>query len=279
MNKIRRVLHLWGLYARMDALWITRDLKMFLSWSISDTLVNVGGLFAMLLLAQRFAGIGSWSKVQVLFLLSYSAICGGLIEVFFGFNIANISRRVGRGQLDHVLIQPQPLWMSLLTEGFCPFSGSVVMAPGIFLMAWALPRLGIHLSAAWYGALLLNMVASTAITLSFQYLWGSIAFWAPRAAEEINSSTSRLLGELRQYPLDGLAPALTAGLRGVLPVGFLGWAPSRALLGLDSRPLSLLITPVAAVGFGLIAVSIFQKGLIHYGRTGSQRYLSFGHRG
>ncbi len=262
----------------MDALWVTRDLKGFFTWSFSDTLVNMGGLLGMLLLAERFAGIGSWSKMQILFLLSYSAICGGLIEMLFGFNIANISRRIGRGQLDHVLIQPQPMWMALLTEGFCPFSGSVVIAPGIFLMAWTLPRLGVHLSAAWFGMLFVNLLASTAVALSFQFLWGSVAFWAPRAAEEINSSTSRLLQELRPYPLDGLAPTLTAGLLGILPAGFLGWAPSRALLGLDARPLSLWITPIAAIGFGLIAVSIFQKGLIHYGRTGSQRYLSFGHR-
>jgi ABC-2 type transport system permease protein len=114
--------------------------------------------------------------------------------------------------------------------------------------------------------------------MAFQFLWGSLAFWAPRAAEEINSSTSRLLRELKPYPLDGLAPVLTGGLLGVLPSGFLGWFPSRALLGLDGRPLSLFITPIAAVGFILIAAAIFQKGLRHYGRTGSQRYLSFGHR-
>ena len=134
--------------------------------------------------------------------------------------MAFISRRIGRGQLDHVLIQPQPIWMALLTEGFCPFSGAVVMAPGLLLMAWTLPRLGARLGAAWFSALLLNMAASTAITLSFQFLWGSLAFWAPRAAEEINSSTSSLLRQLRLYPLDGLGSALTGGLLSVLPVGF-----------------------------------------------------------
>ncbi len=278
-NKISRLVRLWSLYARMDALWITRDMKMFLTWSISDTLFNIGGLLGMLLLAQRFAGIGAWTKVHVLFLLSYSAVCGGLLEMFFGFNVSHISRRIGRGQLDHLFVQPQPLWMALITEGFCPFSGFVVVAPGLCLMAWTLPRLGVHLTFTWFLALLLNMAASTVITLSFQFVWGSIAFWAPRAAEEINTSTSRLLHELRPFPLDGLGPALTAGLLGVLPSGFLGWVPSRVLTGLDTRPLSLWITPVAAIGFALIAVSVFQKGLTHYGRTGSQRYLPHGHRG
>ncbi len=290
------MLRLWWLYARMDLLWMTRDLKMFLAWSISDLLLNIGGLLGMLLLAERFAGVGAWSKMQVLFLLSYSAICGGLIEAFFGFNVAFISRRIGRGQLDHVLIQPQPVWMALLTEGFCPFTGGFIMLPGLLLMAWTLARLGgggLWLVASgassrppvtsnellWFAALLLNLAASTAITLSFQFLWGSMAFWAPRAAEEINSSTSRLLRQLRPYPLDGLGPVLTGALLGFLPIGFLGWVPCRALLGMEDRPGGLWITPIAAVGFGLIAVAVFQKGLAHYGRTGSQRYLSHGHRG
>jgi len=262
----------------MDVLWITRDLKTFLSWTISDTILNVGGLLGMLLLAERFAGIGAWSKLQVLFLLSYAGVSGGLIDTFFNYNVAFISRRIGRGQLDHVLIQPQPIWMALLTEGFCPLSGAVVMVPGLILMAWTLPQLRMQLAPGWYLLLLINLMASAAILMGFQYLWGSLAFLAPRGAEEINSSTSRLLRQLKPYPLDSLGPWLTTGLLSVLPIGFLGWFPSRALLGLDPRPFSLWITPIAGIGFILIGFGAFERGLIFYGRTGSQRYLRNGHR-
>jgi ABC-2 type transport system permease protein len=275
---VRRLIRLWALYARMDLLWITRDVKLFLSWTISDTLLNVGSLLGMLLLAERFAGIGSWSKIQVLFLLSYAAVAGGIIDALFNYNVSFISRRIGRGQMDHVLIQPQPIWMALGTEGFCPFSGAVVMVPGLILIAWVVPRLGMAVGPAWFAALAINLVASAAITMAFQFTWGSLAFWAPRAAEEINSSTSRLLRYLRPYPLDGLGGALTGGLLSILPVGFLGWLPSRALLGLDARPWSLWATPLAAACFLCVALAVFRKGMVHYGRTGSQRYLRFGHR-
>ena len=153
------------------------------------------------------------------------------------------------------------------------------MAPGLLLMLWTVPRLGPQLSPLWFAALIVNLIASAAAIMGFQFLWGSMAFWAPRAAEEINSSTSRLLHELRPYPLDGLSGTLTACLLGFLPVGFLGWVPSRALLALDSRPLSLWVTPIAAAGFVLLGFSMFQKGMKRYGRTGSQRYVGHGHRG
>jgi ABC-2 type transport system permease protein len=262
----------------MDVLWITRDLKTFLCWTVSDTIFNIGGLLGMLLLAERFAGIGAWTKLQVLFLLSYAAVSGGLVDTFFNYNVAFISRRIGRGQLDHVLIQPQPIWMALLTEGFCPVSGAAVMIPGMILMAWTLPRLQLHTDTGWFALLFINMAGSAAILMGFQYLWGSLAFLAPRGAEEINSSTSRLLRQLKPYPLDGLGAGLTASLLSALPVGFLGWFPARALLGLDPRPLSLWITPIAGIGFLLIGFGVFERGLLFYGRTGSQRYVRSGHR-
>ena len=70
--------------------------------------------------------------------------------------------------------------------------------------------------------------------LSFAYLWGSLAFIAPRGAEEINSTTMRLLEQLKPFPLDGVGGrALGRLLLSVVPAGFLAWLPSRVLLGLD----------------------------------------------
>jgi ABC-type uncharacterized transport system permease subunit len=64
----------------------------------------------------------------------------------------------------------------------------------------------------------------------------------------------------------------------VVPVGFLAWYPCRALLGLDRAPYGIAVTPLAAVIFATIALWVFRRGMKQYGRTGSQRYLSFGHR-
>ena len=44
-------------------------------------------------------------------------------------------------------------------------------------------------------------------------LWGSLAFWAPRAAEELNSSTFELSNQLAPFPLDGAAGIVTTSGR------------------------------------------------------------------
>jgi ABC-2 type transport system permease protein len=258
--------------------WVTRDMKSAVLYAASEMVANVAAVTALWLLAERFDGIGLWSKPQFLFMLGYATLVRGLLDTFFSYNVMFISRRLGRGQLDHLLVQPQPLWMSLLTEGFTPFSGSANLLPGLVLIGVALRRLPRIVSPGWLALASVQMLASAAVVLAFSFCWGSLAFWAPRAAEEINSSTSRLLEALKTFPLDGLGPFLQYGMLSLVPAGFMAWYPARSLLGLDPASWRLAVTPLAAVLSLLLALGVFQRGLIQYGRTGSQRYLSFGHR-
>ncbi|HZO90807.1 MAG TPA: ABC-2 family transporter protein [Chthonomonadaceae bacterium] len=276
---ILRIFRLWRLYAMLDVMVATRSLKECVLWMISDAILNIAAVTGMLLLAVRFAGIGHWTKNQVIYMLGYATVVSGTVAVFFSYNVVFISRRLGRGQFDHTLIQPQPIWMSLLTEGFSPVFGLPMLLPGVGLLLWAISRLPLVLTPVWLALLLLNLAASCAIVMAFQYLWGSLAFWAPRAAEEINSSSMHFMDQLKQYPLDGLGTALSSGLLTILPVGFAGWYPCRALLGLDTTAWGVWMTPLAALALCALAGMIFQRGMRHYGRTGSQRYSSFGHRG
>jgi ABC-2 type transport system permease protein len=278
LTGLGRLLRLWRLYAGMDLLWLTRDAKTALTGIISDVVLSLGRVGATWLLAERFAGIGDWSRHQVLFMLGYGITVNGLLVMFCNYNISHISRRLGRGQLDHLLIQPQPLWMALLTEGFAPTTGSAVLLTGVGLLAWAVRGLGLALTPRWLAMTAANLLASATVAVAFSFLWGSLAFWAPRAAEEISSSAVDLVVGLKMFPLDGLASGLLGGLLTFLPVGFVAWYPSRCLVGLDLRPWAPGVTPLAALVLSALAAWVFTRGMRHYGRTGSQRYSDFGHR-
>jgi ABC-2 type transport system permease protein len=268
----------------MDVSLITRSSRFFVAWYLADLIASVSSVTATLLLAERFAGIGAWRKEHVLFMLGYAMAVSGISATFFSYNVSHISRRLGRGQLDHTLIQPLPLWMALLTEGFMPISGTAVLLPGIGLMAWGM-LVGRHhgvplpdVTPGWLALLALQLLASLVIQLSFSYFWGSLAFWAPRGAEEISSSAHRAVDSLKPFPLDGVAPLLQAGLLSALPVGWIAWYPCRALLGLDRATGAVLATPAAALLLAALAALAFRRGLREYARTGSQRYSGWGHR-
>jgi ABC-2 type transport system permease protein len=278
-NSLRRVLRLWRLYATMDLLYLARGPQVALTYYFTNILIGVAAATATLLLAERFDGIGPWTRPQILFMLGYALLVRLLIDTFFNYNLSHISRRIGRGQLDHILVQPQPMWMSVITEGFAPLTGGGMLLPTVVLLGAASQQLRLDLSPAWWGLFVLDVIASVVIVLSFEYGWGSLAFWAPRAAEEINSDTWDMLQQLIPFPLDGVSGWALGGLVSVVPAGLVAWLPSRTLLGVAPASWTdAAALPVAAILFAALAFWLFTRGLLHYGRTGSSRYLDYGHR-
>jgi ABC-2 type transport system permease protein len=277
-SALRRLFALWSMYARMDLLWVARGLRVSVAWYVGDLIVSLSAVTWSFLLAERFDGIGTWTKPQVVFMLGLALLVRGAIELGFGLNAAFPSRRIGRGQLDHMLLMPQPLWMTIASDGFCPASGSGQLLAGGAVIAWAVHSMALPVDARWLALLALHVASAALIMLSFAYLWASLAFLAPRAAEEVNSQTMRLLEQLKPFPLDGMGGALTLGLLTVVPAGFLAWLPSRVLLGIDPSPAAWTYTPLAALAFAALATAVFRLGLKRYGRTGSTRYLAHGFR-
>jgi ABC-2 type transport system permease protein len=273
-----RLLRLWGVYARMDLLWIARGAKTASSWYFADLLLALSSAAWAFLLAERFDGIGVWSKSQIAFLLGLALFVRGAVDFAFNANMYCPSRRIGRGQLDHMLLMPQPLWLTIASDGFMPFSCSGTLVAGAGVIVYSVHALALPISVGWLALFALHVVSAGVIMMSFAYLWGSLAFIAPRGAEEINSTTMRTLEHLKPFPLDGVGGGLSVLLLSVVPAGFLAWLPSRVLLGLSTSSWTLLWTPLAAVAFATLAVVVFRLGLQHYGRSGSTRYLAHGHR-
>ena len=280
--RLPRLFRLWRAYALLDLLFVTRNARSLVIYYVTDAVLIAASVAATLLLAARFDGIGAWSRDQVVFMLGYAMLCDALTSMFAAYNVYYVSRRIGRGQLDHTLVQPLPIWLALLGEGFAPFSGSGALLPATGLLLWAGVRLGVSISPGWLALFTLNMVGSLAVLVSFAFAWSCLAFWAPRAAEEITSTTNRMMSQLKAFPLDGVSPLLTGGLLTVIPSGFAAWYPSRALLGVGGRPTGALpeslITPAAGLALALVTAVLFSAGLRHYARTGSQRYLNWGFR-
>ncbi len=275
---LRRLPALLAVTARMDLLWILNGPRTALAWYAGDAIFAVSAVATTFLVAERFDGIGAWSKSEVLFLLGFALLVRGALDLGFGFNVAFISRRIGRGQLDHMLLMPQPLWATILADGFCPASGSGMAIAGSAALVTAIRALELPITAGWLALLVLHVVSAAAVVLAFSYLWATLAFVAPRAAEEINSETMTLVRQLAPFPLDGMGAGLTTGLVTVVPAGFVAWLPSRVLLGKSTDGFALAWTPLAALAFALLAAAAFRVGLRRYGRTGSTRYLAHGHR-
>jgi len=278
-DKLKSVLRLWKLYGRMDLNWLLQDWTSVLIVVLSETLLNISSMAGVLLLAIRFGGVGGMSADEILFMLGFYELASGLCWVLFGnYNVVHISRRIGRGQVDHMLIQPRPLWMQLLTEGFMPFSGSYSLIIGLILTGVAVARLEIALSPTWFALLGYYIVIHIALQLSQSALWGSMAFWQPVAAEEISTMFLDLNNQLGKFPLFGLPMWLSGILHTVLPIGLLAYVPALALLHDLGHAAEITLPFCVAGAFIAAAIICFQKGLNHYAKYSCNRYKEMGHR-
>lgn len=275
-----RYLRLMRLYARMDINWMTQDTRSCVICMLSDMLSMASSVSSVLLLAVRFGGVGGLSEAETLFMLGLVTMGNGLFSIFFGnFNVANISRRIGRSQLDHMLIQPLALPMQLATEGFAPFTYSGPFICGLGITIWALSRLERVLAWWAWPVMALLIVCAVAIELGMSYLISAAAFYHPASCEEISSVMLSALEALSRFPLGGLGTVAQALLLSVLPAGLLGWFPALLILGkVDLFPGILLPVMAAACACTLAALA-FERGIAHYVKVGSVRYKGVGHRG
>ena len=285
MDNLKTLSRLYRQYAKMDLLWFLRDTRYFLLQLLSDVVSGGCTIAGVYLLSANFENFAGMNRNEILFMMGYSVFIDGIFMVFFiGNNTGFVSRIIGRGQLDHIIIQPVPLWAELLAQGFSPFSGSPMFFFGAGLTWYGAAKTSMLISPGWILLFFLYAVCSCLLIVSFLYLLSCTAFYAPAAAEEIAMVGKDMFSSLKTYPLGNMNPAVKRIFLTVLPIGLSAWFPSFLLIragneGLSSLKLLPAISlPAAAAVFLLAAITLFKKGMKHYAAYGSPRYTGFVHR-
>ncbi len=275
---VKRALGLLSISAKMDLAWLLRDTKFALGAITADTLANLSVVSGVWLISLRFGGIGGMSPDEVLFMLAYSTVTTGLFILFGAGNNIHISRIIGRGQLEHLFQQPLSLRMQLFTCGFTPFTGSGNLLIGLALLAYSANRLKLQITPGWLLMLLVFLAATMATIVARAYLASSAAFYWPVAAEEIATTAVEGTWQLSTFPLSGMPAYIQLPLLTLLPEGLMAWFPALCLLGRPPLGLTGLYPPAYALALSLLAGFVFRKGLNHYVKKGSNRYVPYGYR-
>lgn len=267
----------------MDLLWFLRDTRYCLLQIAADIISAAAAFSGVFLLSVQFGGIGGMSRDEILFMLSYVSMVDGVFMIFFaGNNTGSISRIIGRGQLDHAMIQPVPLWIQLLTGGFSPVSSNSMLVCGTVLSLYSIHRLHLNISFIWATGYLFSVICSTVIIISVLYIVSSLAFYAPAAAEEISETARDLFTSLKSYPLGGIPRGWQAVFCTAIPVGLAAWFPSNVLLSkapdIFAEAKFPALTAAGAAVLLLTATLLFKKGMNYYAKNGCPRYSGFGHR-
>lgn len=274
----KRILRLLAIYAKLDLAWLLRDTKYAIAGISADMISNLSTVSGVLLIAVRFGGISGMSTDEVLFMMAYSTLTTGIFIIFGSGNNIHISRIIGRGQLEHLFIQPLPLKIQLFTCGFAPFTGGGNFAAGLILMVTSVSRLHLQISFLWILALIAYLLITMVIIVARAYLVSSMAFYAPVAAEEISTTAIEETWFMSTFPLSGMPKAVQFSLLTILPEGLMAWFPSLCLLGRPPLGLTGYYPMIFALIISITASYIFKRGVNYYVKTGSNRYVPYGFR-
>lgn len=277
--KFKQFARLVAHYSKMDAQWFMQDTRYCLIVMASDLVCNIASVMGIFLLSLRFDGVGGFSSNEILFMLALYTLSSGLKLLLFGNNNTQaISRRVGRGQLDHCCIQPVPLWMQFFSEGVAPVSGCNVIITGVVLYVVAAALMHTRLTLPFVLLTALFVVCSVAIQMGASYISSYLAFINPAGGEEASAVTGNMLVQIGYYPLSALPIAAKVFFTTLLPAGCLAWLPSVLLLGKAPSASIYFLYPLFAVLLCGMGTMVFKKGMKQYASSGSQRYSNMGHR-
>lgn len=279
ISTLREYFSLLGLYASIDLRWFMNDRMTCLVVMGSELISTIAAISGVFLLSVRFGGVGSFTSDEILFMLGFYELAGGFMNMMFGnLNVLHISRRVGRGQLDHMLIQPRSILMQLFTEGFMPVTGSSGFIIGIILTCVSCARLNLAIDAMWIFALIIYIFTHCVLMLGQSFLYGAGAFWRPVACEELSTMVLDMNSLIGKYPLVALPQWAMAFLTTVFPAGLLAYVPALILLNKLEKGLIMALPVAVAAAFLTLAVIAFRKGFVRYAQYSCNRYRSMGHR-
>ena len=275
---VKRILGLLAISAKMDLAWLLRDAKYAMAGISADIISNLATVSGVFLISVRFGGIGGMSADEVLFMMAYSTLTTGIFIMFGSGNNFHISRIIGRGQLEHLFLQPLSLKVQLATCGFMPFTGCSNFVAGIILMVVAARRLCLPVSLGWALALAAQLFTTMVIIVARAYLVSSMAFYSPVAAEEISTTAIEGTWFLSTFPLSGMPLFIQIPLLTLLPEGLMAWFPALCLLGRPPLSLGAYYPMLVALVISILASFVFRKGLNHYVTKDSNRYVPYGFR-
>ncbi|MDH3300489.1 MAG: ABC-2 family transporter protein [Acidimicrobiia bacterium] len=262
------------LYRRLVAARIRSDWQYrtsFLLLMVSQSLIIVFELVALLFLIELVPQFGGWSRAQVVFLYAMATLPFSIGDVFISEVELLAYRYIRDGDFDVVLLRPTSALLQILALEFELRRAGKLLTPAIAL-AWSATNLDVDWTVGRIAALAVAVISGTAIYSGLWVIAGSIPFWAVASREATNAMTygSQFAN---QYPLHIYPGWIRAIMGWALPLAFVAYVPAISLAD-AANPLDLpswmaFTPPAVAVVIGLIARWVWRTGVAHYQSTGS----------
>ena len=267
------MLELLRLYLHLIAARFRGQMQYRVSFSLtllSSFLITVIEFAGVLVLFGRVRVLAGWTLWEVGLLYAIAETSFASAELVASA-LDDFQERIVHGTFDRILTRPLGAFFQLLAEDV-PLRRLGRVAQGVIVLVLATRYLGVIWTPDKLLVLLVALASGMAIFLSVFVLAATFCFWSTEGKEATHVVSYGGV-TLVDYPVDVYADWLKRFVVFVLPLAFVSYYPALYILERPD-PLDLpfwvrLLSPVAAIAFGMVASFAWRQGVRHYQSTGS----------
>jgi ABC-2 type transport system permease protein len=233
--------------------------------------LSYGATFASLyIIVSSFENLAGWKSEEVLFLYAINILSYALAACLFFNPCQGLAEKVRNGEFDSALTKPVSPFAHELYMGF-NFAYVSHVSLSIAVMIFAVIRVGIAITPLSVLIFILMIIGATLIQAAILIAVSALSFFFVN--ENPVFGLVWTFKNFIHYPLSIFPLIIQALFTFVLPLAFINFYPSAAILGkgdsIPFTPLLAYLSPLAGVVFFVLSIVFWNWALSKYQSTGS----------
>jgi ABC-2 type transport system permease protein len=226
---------------------------------------NLSGFVALWVIFKNFPVINGWDYQEMLFLYAFSLIALVPTEFFFDNNW-NLPQSIVTGDFIKYCFKPLNIFFFYISEVFgIRGLGQFVFGVGTLIYAWS--ELGLPVSFLIIMKLLIALFSASLFMIALRNLSAATCFWIIHGLPVMNLTNK--FRDYARYPITIFGGFFRIIFTFVIPIAFMAYYPSLALLETKQPVFLTYFAPVYGLIFFWISYKIWMKGAKSYSGTGS----------
>ena len=251
---------------------IAQDIKSKMSYradfiisTIGMVTTNIAGFIAFLIMFGKFPSINGWSYYEILFLYGFSLISITPTQCLLDNNWS-LRRYVYDGDFVKYCFRPINLWFYYISEVFdVKGLGQLAFGVGTLIYAWI--KLALPVTLLGILKIIIALISASLFMMALQNAAAASCFWIQNSFWLLDISLK--MKDYAKYPVTIFNEVFKFIFTFILPVAFMAYYPSLAILRPENVPVLTWLSPVLGILAFYASYKLWMKGASRYDGSGS----------
>ncbi len=261
-----------GFYLSIYFKIVGQDIKSKMSYradfiisTIGMIATNIAGFVTFMIMFGKFPSINGWGYYEILFLYGFSLVSITPTQCLLDNNWS-LRRYVYDGDFIKYCFRPINLWFYYISEVF-DVKGLGQLCFGIGTLIYASIKLAIPISFLLVVKTVIGLVTASLFMMALQNAAAASCFWIQNSFWLLDISLK--LKDYAKYPVTIFNKVFKFVFTFILPVAFMAYYPSLAILRPDKVPILTWISPLFGIFLFWLSYRLWMKGARKYDGSGS----------